>query len=473
MGGELAGGRALNRAYLGLLAFNVVVLGVGFALLYGLGLARSRRSGWRLVPLAYLLGWALLGSLLTFLLIAGVDPGVVTVTLVAALVVGVSIFAGRRVPKTESIATGRRMGPLATLTAFGGAAVLAIAVGAALIVAIQGTWPSEWDVWWFWIAKAKVIYYFHGLDLGVGGWGAQQSPEYPPLASVMPAAMSHWVGAFHPSLLNFQAALLGVSFLGAVPALLDRFVPRWLTFPSLALLAVTPGFWWRMQSLMVDQTLAYLVAAAAVACVIWLREPRGAWLGVATVLLVAATLTKLEGLTLGLLLVAVVAGAAFVIRGPAAWHALFLLIGPAAIVPWRLWLADHHLPTSATDYHASYLLRPGFLADRVSRFTYAAHFILHSVFRTGDWLVVLPLAVIALALSAWRVPAIAGAMAVWIVGAFLGLATVYWVSVPDLVPYIYGNADRVAATIVIVAGTLTPLLLGLALAERGSRRRSS
>ena len=188
------------------------------------------------------------------------------------------------------------------LTALTGGAVLAFAAAVALIVALKGTWPSEWDVWWFWLPKAKVIYYFHGLDTGVGGWGAQADPEYPPLAAVMPAAASHFAGGFHPSLLNVQAALLGIAFLGAIPALLDRFVPRWLAFPLLALLAVSPGFWWRMQSLMVDQTLAYLVAAAAVASVIWLREPRGAWLGTAIVFLVAATLTKLEGVTLALLL---------------------------------------------------------------------------------------------------------------------------------------------------------------------------
>ncbi len=404
--------------------------------------------------------------MLTLLLIVGLDPGVVTVVVVAIPIVAGSAFAGRRVPKAEIVATHRRGHFLATLAALAGAAVLVVASGVALIVAINGTWPSEWDVWGFWLAKAKVIYYFHGLDTGLGGYGTQSHPEYPPLVPAMNAATLHFVGAFHPSLLNFQVVLLGVAFLGAVPALLDRFVPRWLSFPLLALLAVSPGFWWRMQSLMADQTLAYLIAAAAVACVIWLREPRGAWLGVALVLLVAATLTKLEGATLGLLLVAVVLGAGFVLHGRAAWPALLLLLGPAAIEPWRLWLRSHHLPVSATDYHATDLLRPHFLADRVSRFTYASHWMLHSVFRTGEWLVILPLAVIAIVLSARQLPVIAAAIAVWIAGAFLGLAAIYWIGIPDVTWYVSTSADRVVSTIVIVAGTLTPLLLGLALAER-------
>jgi hypothetical protein len=342
------------------------------------------------------------------------------------------------------------------------------AVAFAMIVALKGTWPSEWDVWWFWLPKAKVIYYFHGLDTGVGGWGAQQDPEYPPLAAVMAATVSHFAGGFHPSILNVQAVLLGIAFLGAIPALLDRFAPRWLVFPSVALLAVTPGFWWKMQSLLVDQTLAYLAAAAAAACVIWLREQRAAWLGMAIVFLVATTLTKLEGITLALLLIALVATGGFALRRRAAWPALLLLLGPAAIVPWRLWLRAHDLPTSPTDYHPSNLLRPVFLVDHWSRFTYASHLILQSVFRTGVWLVVLPLALIAVVLAARRVPVIAAVVGLWVVSAFLGLVALYWVSAhqADFALYVSGNVDRVASTIVIIAGTLSPLVLGFALAER-------
>ena len=265
----------MTRIYVGLVAYNALLIGVGYALLYAFGMARLRRSEWRLLALAYLLGWAFLGSVLTLFLIAGVNPGIATVVVVAALSVEVSVLVGRRMRKTELVAHRPRGSPLALLTAIAGAAVLAAAVAFAMIVALKGTWPSEWDVWWFWLPKAKVIYYFHGLDTGVGGWGAQQDPEYPPLAAVMAATASHFAGGFHPSILNVQAVLLGVAFLGAIPALLDRFVPRWLVFPSVALRAVTPGFWWRMQSLLVDQTLAYLAAAAAVACVIWLRESNG------------------------------------------------------------------------------------------------------------------------------------------------------------------------------------------------------
>ncbi len=457
----------MTRISIGLVAYNALLVAVGYALLYAFGLARVRRSEWRLLALAYLLGWAFLGSVLTFFLIVGLDPQVVSVVIASALSVEISVLVGRRVGKTEVVAHRPRASALALLTAGAGAAALLAAAAIAMIVALKATWQTGWDVVWFWLPKANVIYSMHGLDTGVGGWGAQAHPQYPPLDSVMAAAASHFAGGFHPHFLDVQAVVLGLAFLGAIPALLDRFAPRWLVFPFIALLAVSPTFWWRMQSLTVDQPLAYLVAAAAVACVIWLREPRGAWLAIAIVFLVAATLTKLEGVTLAVLLVAVVVAGAFVLRGKAGWPALLLLIGPAAIVPWRLWLRFHDFPTSPSDYHASDLLRPAFLVDHWSHFTYALQWAVHFLFRPDAWLVAPPLCVLAIVLSATRVPTIATVVGLWLVGACLGVAVVYWVSdVNDFGDFIVNTLDRVASTIVIVACALAPLVLGIALADR-------
>src|SRR5262249_32196088 len=153
----------------------------------------------------------------------------------------------------------------------------------------------------------------------------------------------------------------------------------------------------------------------------------------------------------------------------AAWPVLLLLLGPLAIVPWRLWLRFHDLHDSPGDYHASDLLRPAFLVDHWWRADDALHLLFHSVFRTGAWLVLLPLALIAIVLSARRVPVIAVVVGLLVVGAFLGLAAVYWVNTwADFGEYVANTLDRVASTVVIVAGTLTPLVLGLALAEEAA-----
>ena len=108
--------------------------------------------------------------------------------------------------------------------------------------------------------------YREGLGLGPSGWSSLFHPEYPPLLSTMYAISFAFVGGFHPALLAHDQCLLGLSFIGAVLALLDRCVPRWLAVPSIALLIVAPEFFTRLDSLLPDQTLAYFVAAAGLAC---------------------------------------------------------------------------------------------------------------------------------------------------------------------------------------------------------------
>ena len=196
----------------------------------------------------------------------------------------------------------------------------------------------------FWIPKAQTIYYTGGLDAGL--WGSLTHPEYPPLLPAMNAATFHFVGGFHPSVLPFQLALLGVAFLLAALTLLDRFTPRWISLPALALLATTPWFWWRLQSPLADQTLAYLITASARSCSCSGsydgRPPGSRW---PASFLVAASLTKLEGAMLER------APARRVPRrsgcsGTAAPRSRrrWLLLAPAAILPWRLLAASNDLP---------------------------------------------------------------------------------------------------------------------------------
>src|SRR5262245_25140005 len=95
-------------------------------------------------------------------------------------------------------------------------------------------------------------------------------------------------------------------------------------------------------------------------------------LAVAALFLTAAALTKSEGPLLGLALALVVLGCGLVRRGLGALAGVVLLLGPLAIVPWKLWLDAHHQPTSATAYRWSALVHPVYLAERTDRLTYAA-----------------------------------------------------------------------------------------------------
>jgi hypothetical protein len=251
-----------------------------------------------------------------------------------------------------------------------------------------------------------------------------------------------------------------------VLALLDRFVPRRLAFPSIALLVVAPEFFSRLDSLLPDQTLAYFVTAAVLTCVLWLRERRTAWLALAVILGAAGTLTKLEGVSYALLLTVIVVGGALALRR---WRlalvALTLALAAAAIEPWRLYLGDHGLSASPQDYKVSNLLHPEYLAHRAGRITYSAHQVLDVMFSTHRWLVVLPLALFAIVAVARRTPLLAAGAAVWLLLSFAGLVLVYWIGnfgmfLRDEVLF---TAHRVSATIVIVAAAMTPILLGRAL----------
>ena len=69
----------------GLVALDAVLLGVGLAWTYGLGLARTRPHALRLVGLAFLLGWAAVGVAVTFALAAGLAVTVWQALLLAFL----------------------------------------------------------------------------------------------------------------------------------------------------------------------------------------------------------------------------------------------------------------------------------------------------------------------------------------------------------------------------------------------------
>jgi hypothetical protein len=453
----------LTRVYLGLVANGALFLLVGYALLYALGLARLRRADLRLLGLAYLAGWALLGAVLSLTLILGIHMGIATILVAAALLTAVGALVGRRTGPAESaVPVDHGSHPAASAAVGIAAAILVVEAVAALVVSVQNLWTPDIDAMTAWLPRAETIYYWQYLNPSV--WGAFVCPWYPPLVPTMYAAAFQFVGGFHPSALALQQTLLGIAFLGGVLAILDRFVPRWISFPSAALLLSTPWFWWRLHSLLPDQTLAYLLVTAALACVLWLHERRGAWLGLATVLLVAATLTKVEGGLFGGILVVAVLVTGFVVHRRAALPGLVLLLGPAATIPWRLWLTQHQVATSTPDYNAPHVLSVGFLSDRFDRLTFALDFMLRAPFGaeplTGISVCV---SIVVLLVVARRLLAVGAAVAAWLVLSFLALAVIYWTSRVDIHFYVGTSASRVGTTLIIAGAVLTPLFLGLAL----------
>jgi hypothetical protein len=384
------------------------------------------------------------------------------VAILAVASVAVAVAVGRRVAATGFVPRPLERNPFALVAAVAGAAILVVACVAALLLSIQGQGYADYgDNIIFWIPKAESIFYAHGLD--AEPLRTLVHPEYPPLVPAMNAATFHLVGGFHPSVLPFQMTLLGIAFVLSAVALLDRFSPRWITLPTLALLVTTTWFWWRLQSPLADQPVAYTIATGVLCCLVWLKELRHAWLALAVVLFAAASLTKLEGTMLALLAFLIVLAAGLLVHRRAAWPAAFLLLAPATILPWHFWLEHQGLPASAEDFDSTDLLDPGLLADRIHRFTRALKWMQESPFHQPQTAVLVCVALAVLVVAALRVPVLTATAVAWMTLGVLGLASVYWIGRFEIGFYLSVSASRVGTAIIVTGAVLMPFLLGLAL----------
>jgi hypothetical protein len=348
---------------------------------------------------------------------------------------------------------------------------------AALVVAIRSEWDPahDFDSLYLYLPRAASIAATHHIHASV--WGQIAHPEYPPLFPVATASIFAFAG-FHPSLQPFQQTLLGLAFLLGMVGLLDRVAPRRFSVPALALLATTPWFWGSLRSLLPDQTVAYLIAAAALACALWLLDPHPAWLALGTLFLAAGTLTKLEGMLSAVALAGVVVVAALLhYRRRCAWAGVFLL-GPATIVFWRIWLHAHGLRGTSSIYALSDAANPSYLDHRLHRLRFASRAMAYfwarmmsqatplsragTPWKVEAWLLGIALAVL-LVFAARSSRAVAATVACWLVLAFAGLDLIYWIGRIPVAYYVSESVDRVEETPLMVTMTLIPLLLALAL----------
>jgi hypothetical protein len=461
----------MTHAYLGLAAYDLMATAVGYALLFALGLARRPGSALRQLGLAFIAGWATVGAMIAIGVSLGVDPIARNVLLLAGGALVVCALASFVFPRVERAARPPNREPLLRLAAAIGAGLLAIGLVGSVLVASRAGADYYWDIWAFWIPKAKAIYYFHGLDTGLGGFLTYANPEYPPLVPASTAAVFHFMSGVHPALLPLQQSLLSVAFIASVLVLLAPRVPRWILFPTLAMLVLAPEFWGRMTSVVPDQETAYLLALAVLAGLLWLDDGRIAWLPLATIFLAAATLTKEEGFVLSVVLVVIVVAAGIAVHRWRAYPALLLALGPAAIKPWHNWLTAHGQRVAPPEYDWHDLEKPHFLSGRIGRFGFATHKMIDFIAGGGQWSLVLPLTVVVVVLAfvahAGRIPA--AGVTIWLVAGFFGLAAVYWIGAPEVHWYVDTSAQRVVDTIPLVAGTALPLLLAL-IVDRRSRR---
>ena len=454
-----------TRALVGLALLNTFVLGVGVAALWSLRGWRSMAELARLSGLAYMLGVALLGVTLSVELVLGVPFSFGTIVLTGLGLAGASIVLRRALGPTDPPTEGAGRRGLGAVGAVYG--VLVVLYLEALFRAGRLAGLSAWDAWAFWVPKAKAIYFFGDLDEQF--FRELANPTYPPLLPALEASAFHFMGSADVVTLHLQFWFLACGFAAAVAGLLAPRVSSLVLWPFLLLVLVAPRVVGRNLDPQADFLLDYFFALAALLVALWLLDRRPWQLVAASLFLGAGMLTKREGL----LLAACVIAAAWV----ASWRdrryawprlALAAACGVAVALPWRIWFSSRDL--------SGELPEAGLLGlfDHLDRAWPAFRSVLSTVFDYELWIVVPPLAGIAIVLAFLAGARVVPMFALVLYASLIaGFTWVLWSFTELELPFVQDEGVnpivRLTGSLVVVSSALVPLLLDAA--WRGNDRR--
>ena len=457
------------RSLVGLTLLNGFVLGTGAGLMWGLRGWRSWAEFARLAGLAYMLGVAGLGILLTFELVVGMPFSLATVVLTALVIGGAGVLAGLLLGRPRPHMRGDRGQ---------GLGLVAAAFAALVIVYLEALFRSgrlsaltAWDAWAFWVPKATMIYVFGGLEEDVLQHFV--NPTYPPIVPALEAAAFEFMGSADVVTLHVQFWFFLTGFVAALVGLLATRVPPLLLWPFALLVLVAPRVVGRTLEPQADFLLDYFFALAALLVALWLIESQPWQLASAAVFLGAAMLTKREGQLLAACVVAAGLAASWP-RWRRAWPRLALAaaVAVALAVPWRIWFTTHDLTgefPGGGDLEA--------LVRNSERAWPSLQSVLTAAFDYDLWLVVLPLAGFAIALAflagARVVPAFASLLYVL---ALAGFTWALWSFTEFEVPFTQDEGVnfvvRLMASLVLLSAALVPLLLDAAWRGTDSREQA-
>jgi hypothetical protein len=412
----------------------------------------------RLFGFAYVLGVALVGVALSLELILGIP-----FSLAAVLVTCVGLIAACLVLHVPFA----RWRPAPVAEGANGFGLVGVAYGVLLVVYLEALFRaarlpglSAWDAWAFWVPKAKVIYYFGGLDEQF--FREIANPSYPPLVPVLEASAFEFMGSPDQVTLHVQFWFFACGFVAAVAGLVAPRVPGLLLWPALLLILVSPRVVGRTLEPQADFLLDYFFALAALLVVLWLLERQPWQLASASLLLGAAMLTKREGQLFALCVV--VAGLVASWRDARwAWPRLALAGGCAVAlaIPWRVWFSSRDIEGEFP--HAGVLG----LLDHLDRPWPALRSVVGAAVDYDLWLLVLPLVAFAIVLAFLAGARIVPIFALLLYGLMLlGFTWVLWAFVELELPFVQDEGVnpvvRLTGSLVVVSAALLPLLLDAA-----------
>jgi hypothetical protein len=435
------------HAIAGVTAFNVVLAGMGTALLFALRPESTPRDLLRLAGVSYLVGVAAAMIAFTVVIVLGIPLGWPSMVVCVLLLSAGGVFAGRR-RRGPPVAPGA----LLRLT-LPSAAVLALVLVTLEAVFRKGRLQGllEFDSWDSWGPKAKALYYFghlqpHFLADLPGG-------SYPPGLPALLSGALHSIGSADMVTVHLQFWFLGAGFVAALIGLLAGRVDPLLLFPFALLVFVMPDIRSRSVDMYGDLTLGFAIATAALLFALWLEERDDWYVAAAAILGAGAVLTKREAIVL--VICAVVAALiASLDRVRSVWLRFVgvLAAAVAAWAVWQIWLSAHHLHGNGPSGGLHFLTDFGRGWD-------ALHTVVDDLFQFDLWLVSMTIFIAAVALcllvQAWRLVLYASALLVLFVA---GCSAVLW-SDPSLQLTDVNVVSRLVGTVALSVVALTPLLL--------------
>lgn len=445
----------MSGSLAGLLYLQVLYVAIGAGLLQLLGLGGRRTLAGRRLGLAYMAGIAVVGVLAAELALIQITLGLVELTLLA-LAIGVTAFLRR--PR-QAVREDRKR----DLLGFAPLAPLVVLLGYAL-VAVGRRPLLEFDGWAIWGMKARALYQLGGTANPVFTSAAYPPLQHPLLYPSLEAIGFRAMGAFDPALFHVQLVLLAAAFSLALLGLLAPRVP--LLLAGLVTLAIVSaaGTIQQLASALADVPLAFFVVLGVVALARWLDTNETPVLACAALFLGAGALTKNEGALFALTAAIALLGTLAVWdRSRLARAAVATLAALAAFVPWRIFVAAHHLPSA--EYSFGHATDPGYLSDHAGRVGPAAGGLADRI-ASGRFGFLLALILLGLATALlsrrYRQVAFAGA---WLALSFFGLVLVYWISALPIHLALIWSGDRTVTSIVLGGAALAPLLAAPAWTE--------
>ena len=322
----------------GLLALNTLFALAGLAIFWAIRGWSTWREVFAHLGLAYMLGLAAVGVLATLALVAGFGLSFGTVLVLVAVVVAVGTVVAwvRHSPRPHALGSIRAPRTLGEVLAAAGAASTAL-VALAMLRGVREQPLVAYDAWDFWVAKAKVIYFFGGIDGHL--FSTLPNPSYPLFVPALDAMVFRFVGSADPSALAVQNWFLFVGFVCAAAGILSGIARRGLVWLSLALTAVIPEIEHRWYQLLGDWTLDVFFVLSALLLLRWLRTHERWPLAALPFTFAAMLAAKQEGQLLAACLFLGVA-VATVRERRKQWPKPLFALGVEAYavnIPWRLW----------------------------------------------------------------------------------------------------------------------------------------